>query len=114
MRSWIKEVNYRVSARVDLYNVQVELPTTLIHTAVHELVSQCITNALQAYADDPCARLDTAERLPGRLLTSDWQDVDDEPYWPVEQVVAEMSHAAQSQSPDDGVLYDAEQAIAEQ
>jgi hypothetical protein len=39
---------------------------------------------------------------------------DNEPTWPIEQVVAELSHAAQSQSPNDGVLYEAEQIIAGQ
>ena len=41
---------------------------------------------------------------------------DNVPTWPIEQVVAELTHAARSQSPDDEVLVDAlphgEQVIA--
>ena len=71
MRGWIKEINCRVSARVDLYNSQVELQMMLIHTAAHELVAQCITNALQAYTDDPGTRSGTAEQLHTTELQND-------------------------------------------
>ena len=106
-------MNYRLSARVDLYNGQVESQLTLIHTAAHELVTLCITNALQAYVDDPgtCSR--TAEQLHTIELQDDEPMLQDNvPTWPIEQVVAELTHAARSQSPDDGVLYGAEQIIA--
>ena len=110
-------MNYRLSARVDLYNGQVELQLTLIHTAAHELVTLCITNALQAYVDDPGTRSRTAERLHTTELQDDEPMLQDNvPTWPIEQVVAELTHAARSQSPDDEVLIDAlphgEQVIA--
>ena len=80
MRGWIKEMNYRISARVDLYNGQVELQLTLIHTAAHELVTLCITNALQAYVDSP-----TAERLHTTELQDDEPILQDNiPTWPID------------------------------
>ena len=94
-----------------LYNTQLELHESLICRAASELVICAVSNTLDAIIHGSCLHSaiapayssisDPAERLfldpAERLLTTD-EVLDDGPAWPIEQVVAELSQAAQEQS----------------
>ena len=105
MRTYDKEFRARTLSRVELYNTQLELRDSLLCRAASELVSRAVDSALGSVANYhkatlPASNLVTAEQplvAAGQLLT---MVDDDETAWPIDQVVAELSHAAQEQSRD--------------
>ena len=112
MRAYDKEFKARMRARVDMYKSQLELHDSLMRRAAAELVSRAVGDALNAFVNDPvnhpapglmtgCIFLDSAEHTldPVELLLTT-EMLNDDRVWPIEQVVTELSQAAQMQPAD--------------
>ena len=77
-----------------------------MYRAASELVNRAVDSALNSIASDSCTHLLTTTLSAnectldsaGQLLTTEM--LNDEATWPLEQVISELSHAAQEQSSD--------------
>ena len=109
MRAYEKEFEARVRARVELYSSQLEQHDSLMRRAATELVDRAVGIALNAiHSDNPCISACTPSNDPSvnvytldpaeQLLTT--EVLDDTLAWPIEQVVTELSQAAQIRLPE--------------
>ena len=109
MRAYDKEFEARVRARVELYNSQLKQRDSFVRRAATELVDRATGIALGAVNyDNPCLSACTPSTGPsinvctldpaGQLPTTEM--LDGAPAWPIEQVVTELSQAAQIRLPE--------------